>query len=528
MTLADITPPRARSQDGFTMIIALGVMFVTSLLLVAAFTAVQGDIHLTHIDTTQKQAYYAALAGVQEYQYLEETNPDYWQTCGTPQGSVPQETNARYEIKLLPANNTTACSTSNPFGTMIESTGSLANTFRIESVGCAGTANLTSCQGHSPSTVSKRSIVATFKVEGFLDYVYFTQYEVEDPSAYRPAPTADCEKYYEEAGVKRSSECKTLIFAPQDSVNGPMHTDDAAHVSCTSELTFGRESHIPPDVVEINGGTWPACGASEPTYYTAPNAKGVKTYSKGIEITPPESDGSLRSYVEPVNDEFTGVTHLELKGTTIAVKNGGKERTIEWPSNGLIYVQNSTSGCTFEYIQDESDTSSEASAEEPCGNVYVNGTYSKSLTIAAENDVIINKDITPTGVTAGNEPTGTTTLGLIATHFVRIYHPCKSGFGGGNETGSLTNPWIYAAILSTSHSFLVDNHSCGSKLGELNIYGAIAQKFRGSVGTTGSNGNGYIKNYIYDERLATDEPPYYLNPLKAGWKVARETAPTGG
>ena len=30
------------------------------------------------------------------------------------------------------------------------------------------------------------------------------------------------------------------------------------------------------------------------------------------------------------------------------------------------------------------------------------------------------------------------------------------------------------------------------------------------------------------ERLATDEPPYFLSPLNAGWKVSRLTAPTEG
>jgi hypothetical protein len=95
----------------------------------------------------------------------------------------------------------------------------------------------------------------------------------------------------------------------------------------------------------------------------------------------------------------------------------------------------------------------------------------------------------------------------------------------GNNS-EMENPWIYAAILSTSHSFLVDNYNCGNNLGNLNIYGAIAQKFRGIVGTVG--GSGYIKEYIYDERLATDEPPYFLAPLKAGWKIARETASAAG
>ena len=72
----------------------------------------------------------------------------------------------------------------------------------------------------------------------------------------------------------------------------------------------------------------------------------------------------------------------------------------------------------------------------------------------------------------------------------------------------------------------MDNFGCGPGEGELNVYGAIAQDYRGIVGLVGSSG--YVKNYKYDERLATDEPPYFLAPLKAGWKVIRETAPSSG
>ena len=57
----------------------------------------------------------------------------------------------------------------NPFATLIESKGALANTFRIKSIGKSGT--------------SKRSLIANFQVAGFLDYIYFTQYEDEDPQS---------------------------------------------------------------------------------------------------------------------------------------------------------------------------------------------------------------------------------------------------------------------------------------------------------------------------------------------------------
>ena len=58
----------------------------------------------------------------------------------------------------------------------------------------------------------------------------------------------------------------------------------------------------------------------------------------------------------------------------------------------------------------------------------------------------------------------------------------------------MTNPWIYAGILSTSHSFIVDNFSCGEALGKLNEYGAIAQDYRGPVGTSGGTATSRTTN----------------------------------
>jgi hypothetical protein len=64
----------------------------------------------------------------------------------------------------------------------------------------------------------------------------------------------------------------------------------------------------------------------------------------------------------------------------------------------------------------------------------------------------------------------------------------------------------------------------------LNVYGAIAQKFRGPVaeGTGSSITHGYSKEYTYDSRLASEEPPYFLSPLKSGWKVIRLTSAAPG
>jgi Tfp pilus assembly protein PilX len=531
---------RLRAQDGFTMFVAMGVLLVTSALLAAAFTAALSDSHLSRADTTQKQAYYAALAGVQQYEYKLQANPAYWTSCEAPSGKLTgTETTEEYKITLLPASTSkgaTKCETSNPFTTMIEAEGTLTNTFRIKSTGTVKTT------GYAGSAT--RSIVATFQVSGFLNYLYYTNYEQGDPPLF--GASKECEKkYYQEWSIEEKiSGCVTIVFTHGDSVNGPFHTNDSTKIQ--EDPTFGRSGQSPADAVEMNGGVYSSTGtkASETcTGFSATFNTKSKCFTKGATLVAPETDTSLAQYVESAN-QFVGATHLVLNGAaeTITVtyyeENAKKElekltKTVSWPKNGLIYVKgSSTKACSYEYKYYNSDNSEEESQEKSCGNVYVHGTYSKSLTVAGENDLVIDGSVYPTGITLGTAPSGVAVLGLIASHYVRIYHPmsgtkttesCGTFTNGG---ASLSEPWIYAAILATAHSFVVDNYNCGAALGKLHVYGAIAQNYRGPVGLT--SGPGYIKDYKFDSRLAVDEPPYFLSPFKAGWRVIRETAPTPG
>ena len=401
------------------MIIAIMVMFVSSLLMVAAFTAANGDIHLSHIDLTQKQAYFAALAGVQEYEYGLEANPNYWQSCPQPKGSVPGEAAQSYEVTTLPASTdpetVKVCNSANPFATIIESKGTLANTFRIKSTGKAGT--------------SKRTLIANFQVAGFLNYIYFTQYEVADPESYNATTNEQkyCETYRPqrealEARYGSSLRCHYIDFGPNDNVNGPMYTDDRAAVCGGAE--FGRAGREVPDAVEMDLGiSLEGCGSGSPKF----NTLSGKPTENSPELVPPESDSSLKAYVEPQN-EFTGLTYLVLEGGSdeIKVTQSSGTRKIKWPKNGLLYVGGS--GCGYgEFEQENTDTSTTLAKEANCGSVYVKGNYKQSLTIGAEEDLIVNGKITPYGVTPPAAPPGTTTLGLIATRFVRVYHPCSGG-----------------------------------------------------------------------------------------------------
>ena len=180
----------------------------------------------------------------------------------------------------------------------------------------------------------------------------------------------------------------------------------------------------------------------------------------------------------------------------------------------MIYVETPTTGANCGTTPPSSIGATYAEPDK-CGNLYVSGTYTKSMTLAAANDIIVRPlDRTPP-TTATCIGSGNSVMGLIAQNFVRVYHPCSPE----DSTPSWTTVTIDAAILSLEHSFTVDNHDCGSQLDHLTVNGAIAQKYRGPVGTTG--GTGFKKNYNYDDRLRYRSPPYFLEPIAASWHVVR-------
>ena len=181
-----------------------------------------------------------------------------------------------------------------------------------------------------------------------------------------------------------------------------MHTNDTSLVS--GAATFGRSGHEPKDSVEINGGTYGSASGckSSAVYYTASGCY----ITTGPTLTPPPNDTSLGFYVEPKYD-YKGLTRIELKGTEMTVityneTTGAeiKETGVKLPPNGLIYVQESGKGCTWEFDSENADTTEEETSEKAkgCGTVYVKGNYSSSLTIAGENNVIVNGNVYPTSV----------------------------------------------------------------------------------------------------------------------------------
>ncbi|MGI8572530.1 MAG: hypothetical protein ACR2L9_07900 [Solirubrobacteraceae bacterium] len=500
---------RAGREQGFAMVFVLVTLMVASLLVAAALSAAQQDARLTENDLDQKQAYLAAKAGIADYQFFLGQDPNYWTSCPAPTGSIPGDPNATYTVTPLPATGQSSCNANSPITSMIESSGPPNGTFRVRSSGF--------------SNGVRRSIVATFQNRSFLDYLYYTVYETLSPAAYpsqsdQAAAATQCNVYWRNGRRPpnvNQNYCVQIFFATGDAINGPLHTEDELAI-CGSPV-FGRPGHndavevvSPPPGYSTQGNS--GC-TNTPTFNTSTG----QLMTRAASIQPPPNNAQLK-LIAASNYQWTGQTDIVLNGGTMTVTNrnlnGGQPTSMPFPSNGVVFVSSSSCNTVYSpfgltYTQFNSNWSYSGSRN--CGTLTVHGSYSTSLTMGADNDIVIDGSVTrPNGSSA--------LLGLLAQNFVRIYHPCANG---QNQSGSLANPSIQAAILSLAGSFIVDNYNCGAQLGSLNVTGAIAQIYRGPVGIIGQDG--YLKNYNYDDTLRAEEPPHFLEPVQAAWHVVRET-----
>lgn len=548
---------RLRDERGFTMVTVSAALLIVMMTSAVALSAATGDLGVGRDDTETKQALAAAEAGVHDYLFHLSGDNSYWAKCtdvpspnavnqkwdgagpdprtwrSVPQpAGDPRAAKIQYAIELIPANSNAVCNSSSAANSMLDSA---SGTFRIRSTGRVK---------RPDGTWEKRSLVAQFRRRGFLDFLYFTDYETSDPAWYElqaqgKATNPDivawasdnCARYYRDGRWSRYYYdpngdfnqdaqwfnggswqtfpgwvvCTSIQFANGDRINGPLHTNDEILVCGSPD--FGRG---PEDAIEVSApapGWRSACGGSNPTFI------GEWKPNSPIVAMPP-SNNALKKEAPP-SYTFTGTTQIEFTGSSMKVTNaaaGLTNATMSFPSNGVVYVQNGACGQGYKPL-------AAYSAPAGCADVYVKGNYSADLTIASEKDIIV------WGTT---QRTTDSMLGLIANNFVRVYHPV-SNLNAANRTctnaaGTMDNVRIDAAILALNHSFTVDHYFCGNPLNTLTVNGAIAQKFRGPVGTGGSSGvsTGYLKDYNYDDRLRLRQPPHFLDPVQSAWRLMRQ------
>jgi hypothetical protein len=549
---------RSSADDGFSMFLVMMVLLTSAMFVAAGYAAARGDLPLSGHSKDRKVAFAAAEAGLNFYQFHLNQDNDYWLKCTDvepPNATEPSPVNqewktgttdprkwrtipgsqAQYTVELLEAPGTTKGCVKGDGLSMIDSADN-NNVFRIRVTG-------------RPSPVSpiRRAIISTFKRTGFLDFIYFTQYETLDPAAYSTVSAVNNANKYcankprlQRDATSSTFQCTEIQFMTGDAVNGPLHSNDTLLI-CGSP-TFGRgdAAHKGKDRITVlkpasGGGTVKAPSCSNTPTWNTP----LRLVTTGVDM--PSSNDELLKLVEPAYlyrgttyIHFDAASHPTQMRVTNANLNAGAPTWVATPDNGVVYVANgldATTGapaaCTAQVPTAMNYT--EATA---CANLYIDGTYAKSLTLASSKDIIIRPSTVASSSSASSNGdllhSGDAVMGLVANNFVRVYHPCDTS-NDKNKAGYMQNVTIDAAILTLKHSFIVDNHRCGDVMNKLTVNGAISQAYRGPVGSTDSNGShGYIKDYEYDDRLKYRTPPHFLQPTSSSWNVWRFNEQVGG
>ncbi len=571
----------AGDDEGIALITVMGAMAVlTSFALGAlAFALQTGPVSRKAQDSVTALA--AAQAGIDDYISRLNVNPTYYSVNATgvdttnpafSGGSpVPGSAAASFRYRLLTTPSDTA---RNGF-------------IRLQSSG-------------SSRGVTK-TLTGKLAQKGFLNYIYYTDVEALDPIFWRtdqvgatvngsggyssgsPAQThvyyaaqakvaEICTNHYYQgrsaptytgsstapyvdynqstgtsvnatAGATVRFSCSEIQFTGGDTIQGPLHSNDALQVNGAANFTDRQTETSWADTAT------PAPTAAKRWWGTATTLAGYPPVY-ALPLSMPATNTQLIGYASTSEGcAYKGETKITFAGTSMKVlspqttsapsrcldtANRNLEQTVDIPS--VVYVDDSTSSCSSTGVgypvAGEDATSPTIAGRDrkttsyncQYGNAFVSGTLNDQVTVATKRDIVVVGDIRYQNGTLGSD-----VLGLIPNGSVWVYNPVNSSNVNLLSAGSSVHR-IDAAILSVQHSFLVQNWNLGtprspsSATGDkLTVNGAIAQRARGPVGTGSATAvsTGYLKNYVYDARLRYLPPPYFLAPESSPYSVVQ-------
>jgi hypothetical protein len=556
------------SDRGVALVVVIGIGLLMLTLVATGLTVAADGLRKTDSNQDYNGALDAAYAGIEEYQSRLASDVGYYR-YGNPSALFSKAPISSSSVTLPTGANANAAFGIGVAGTWATVPGSSpVASFRYE-VDNSKYASTGAIRIRSTGRVGQvtRSVVADLKQSGFIDFLYFTDYEVQDPAL---TGLTACKKHIWEG---RSNSCSTIQFASGDTIQGPLHSNDTLTI-CGSTFNGTVTTSNPNSPIYVKPGgcsnaTWGV--GTGPIYQAAitmppTNAELKKETRNDLTASEVPIPGCL--YTGPTVITFTSNGKMNVKSpwtlkTNIAATAAGATApakcgvpgtasgslgstsgaTIDVIPANVIYVQNvptlttdpnyrsgtptsfacvnSNAGWTFGTTQFPAsgeltpNGSTSANPAYGCknGDLFVQGQFKGAMTMAAENYIYVTGDLTY--VDAAQD-----ILGLVGNGAVWVWNPMKTQNGNTRPQLTDSSRTINAAILSVAHTFQVQNYDQGStSRGTLNVVGSIAQTFRGPVGLT--SGVGYLKNYKYDTRLAFMAPPKFLSPVSSAYGVTQ-------
>jgi hypothetical protein len=567
---------RRPSDGGYVLPVVLGLGLVMVALVATSLTVTVSGAQKSDSDANWNAALAAAYAGIEDYKarlendtsYARYGNPSAPFSTGSTGLTLPTGTSANKAFNITSAT---------PWATVPGSDSEAFFRYEVDNsrYGSTGVLRLRSTGKVGNQT---RSVISDLKQDGFNDYVYYTNFEVQDPAI--SGEVAACGNYK----WIRAASCVDIQFGASDVLKGKVHSNDRLLI-CSSRFegavttasqttplyaiqggcvdgTFlagkpvkTNQITMPPTNSEMQNETrndLPATVPSPGCLYTGPttvilNSNGTMT------ITSP---WTVKTNTAATSAGATNPAQCGIPGTAAGQLGSSGGATIPTLNHNLIYVQGVPTSstdpnykaagtypagftCTSQGTKSEGwsfggvtypmaleSTPFSATATSPAygcrnGDLYTKGTLNGQLTMASKNYVYVIGDLLYSNLQQD-------VLGLVGQNAVWIWNPMKNIAGSNTPTDKsddsgtallpATGRTIYGAILSVAHTIQVQNYHVGGARGTLKIVGSMAQNFRGTVG---QGTNGFVKDYGYDTRLTYLSPPKYLTPTSTSFDTTQ-------
>ncbi|GAA2751383.1 hypothetical protein [Amnibacterium kyonggiense] len=621
---------RRRDDEGAALIAVVVLGFVMMVLIATGLTVATSGLRQAVGVQRSTSALDAAYAGVQDYlarvnldrTYIKYGNPDDTFNTGTALVR-PDPWNPAFGMGAKTGNPAT-----DKYATWATVPGSeddsgVAAQYRYE-VNAANytTTGVIQLRVTGLSGTRTRTILASLRVKGFVDFGYFTDYEIKDP-----------ETFVVPSGAKSFDPNSCVVYAwtgKRPAACSYVNTDDPSKTTDmrvpfkNTDLLYG-DAHT-NDTPTFKTSQVSACGMVVTGQFETGAPTSAQVFKDAASCTPkiplvnkptlamPATNSAMASdarclYTGPTRITYLGTGYMNVVSpwTKLPAK-GGTARddsacgspsalaspfgaTVKQLNQDLLYVQNvrtpaldptngwattaKPSGVTcigadgnldptaytgigwslgsgaaqirFPLDGEAPATSWTNTSSTPAswdtgtpaygcrsGDLYVSGKVTTLTTAASQNYVWITDDITYADRTAD-------LLGLVGQSSVVVWNPMSSSddqpMVKPGAAGIQVNLEVDAAIVSVAHTFRVENHDRGSSRGSLEVFGSIAQKFRGSVAAAHvtskpdpsdpsqliytTTPTGYTKAYQYDTLLKTVSPPKFLEPTATSFTVIR-------
>jgi Tfp pilus assembly protein PilX len=349
-----------RNDEGIALAAVVGIGMVLTVLVASMLTLSTSGAVKSGTDRDASNATAAAYAGLADYQSRITANNAY-----ESYGLLTSFNANSYFVgtNSNPAFGTTASGTSGTWAQVINSGGKESYRYEVDNSQFAASGTLRLRVTGRAGTVT-RSLVANLRGTGFINYLYFTDYESQNPAITGETYTATnhttplcISQHLTDVGYSATTACTPVQFGTNDVLSGPIRTNDEFTI-CGSEFKQSVQSTAPTGAYVKPGGCSNAVFDSSPKQtqnvgslpMPATNGAMLQETRSDLTATTVPRPGCL--YTGPTSITFNSSGTMTVispwtKATQIAIATNGVMSGAAPAACGALAALHSSAGATF-------------------------------------------------------------------------------------------------------------------------------------------------------------------------------------